>query len=256
MGMKKACVFTVASVKGGTGKTSFALNLAGTFAKFNYKTLNIDLDFYASAVALSLNVDNSKNLFTAIDDMNNNRFSFIDNYITTYSHNIDVLSAPSDPRLASKITINYLGVILRKAKLKYQVIIIDTNHILNEINLLAYDYSDKIIYLINNSPIDLKNIKTMISIHKDMEQDNYKIVLNEATSRKKSYFSNYDIKSIIKNNIDYIIPDGFFIKNIDKYILEGKIPTLDKKIIKQHRKSIKIFNEIATDLIDEIKGED
>ena len=246
MSMKKAKVFTVTSVKGGTGKTTFALNLAGMFAKMNYKTLIIDLDVYAGAVALSLNVDATKNLFTAIDDMNNNRFTFIDNYVSNYGSNIDVLAAPADPRLASKIGVKYINVLLRKAKMKYNVIIIDTNNMLNDINLMTYDNSDNILYLINNSPVDLK----------DMEQDNYKIILNESLNKKKTYFSNYDIKNIIKDNIDYVIPENFYIRNIDKYVLDGKILSLDKKFSSQNKKMMKLLSDIANNLLDETKGEE
>ena len=255
MAMKEAKVFTVTSVKGGTGKTTFALNLAATFSKLNYKTLIIDLDVYSGEIALDLNANTDKNLFTVIDDMNNNRFTFIDNYISQYNNNIDVLPAPVDPRLASKINLNYISVLLRKAKMKYQVIVIDTNNMLSDINLMAYDYSDYILYVTNNSPADLKNLKSILSIHKDMEQDNYKVILNEANNNKKTYFSNYDIKSIIKDEIDYIIPSSFFIKNIDQYVLDGKILLLDKRIQNRNKKTTKIYEKIANDLLN-IKGEE
>ena len=39
--MKKAKIFTITSVKGGTGKTTFALNLAATYARGKKKVLVI-----------------------------------------------------------------------------------------------------------------------------------------------------------------------------------------------------------------------
>lgn len=256
MAIHEAMVFTVTSVNGGTGKTTTALNLAATFASMNYKTLVIDLDLYSGVIGMMLNIDNSKNIFTVIDDMNNNRFTFIENYVTKYSNNIDVLPAPIDPRLASKIGINYISLLLRKAKMKYQVIVIDTTHVLNDVNLMTFDCSDKILYVINNSPSNLKNLKTYLSIHRDMEQYNYKIILNESISKGKNYLSNYDIKTIIKDDIDYIIPESFYIKNIDKYVLDGTILTLNQKIQKTNKRAISVFRKIASDLVKEMKDEE
>ena len=254
MAIKEAAVFTVTSVNGGTGKTTTALNLAGIFAQMNYKTLIIDLDLYSGIVGMNLNLDNSKNVFTVIDDMNNNRFTFIENYVAKYSNNIDVLPAPIDPRLASKIGINYVSMLIRKAKMKYQVIIIDTTHVLNEVNLMTYDCSDKILYVINNNPANLKNLKTMLSIHRDMNNNNYKIILNECVNKTKNYLSNYDIKTILKDDINYIIPESFYIKNFDKFVLDGIILTLSKKII--NKKELGVFKKIANDLIKETKDEE
>ena len=141
-------------------------------------------------------------------------------------------------------------MILYKASLKYDVILIDTNHILTDINLLALDLSDQIIYIINNDSMNLKNMKTFVSILNDMNKTNYKIVLNESNNKDKSFYNKYDIKNIINKNVNYIITRSFFIKNIDKYIIEGKILTLDSGIVRQNKSAMKIYNLICSDLLE------
>lgn len=251
MAIKKAKIFTVTSVKGGTGKTTTTLNLAGIFATQKYKTLIIDLDLYGGGIAASLNVDNDTDIFKLIDDLNNNRFNYIDSYVSKYNDYIDVLASPKDPRFANKISSKYISIMLAKAEVKYDVILIDTNHFMNETNLVAFDYSDYILYVITNDPIDLKNMKTMVSIYKNMEKNNYKIILNEASDKQYNCFSKYDIKNIIKDNIDYTIPSSFYIKTIDKYVLNGSILTLDKKIVKSNKKAIQNFTLIVNNLMKE-----
>lgn len=256
MALNKAKVFTIASVKGGTGKTTTVLNLAGTFSEQGKKVLIIDLDLYGSAIAPSLNINNEINLYNVVNDLNNNCFQMLENYIQKYRDNIDVLPAPNDPRLANKISSKYISIILSRAELKYDVILIDTNHYLDDINLVAYDYSDEILFVMTNDPIDIKSMKTMISILKDMERDNYLVILNNAKEKQRDYFSKYDIKNIIKDNIDYIIPSSFYIKNIDKYVLDGEILTLNKKIRSYHKKAITNFENLTNNLLKKIKKEE
>ena len=50
MAINKAKVLTITSVRGGTGKTTTALNLAGLLSLKKEKTLLIDLDLYESAI--------------------------------------------------------------------------------------------------------------------------------------------------------------------------------------------------------------
>lgn len=256
MALNKAKVYTIASVKGGTGKTTTVLNLAGIFSNLGKKVLVIDLDLYGSAIAASLNIDNEINLYNIVNDLNNNCFQMLENYIQHYCDKVDVIPAPNDPRLANKISSKYINIILSRASLKYDVILLDTNHYLDEINLVAYDYSDEILFVMTNDPIDLKSMKTMVSILKDMERDNYLVLLNNAKDKQRNYFSKYDIKNIIKDNIDYIIPETFYIKNIDKYVLEGKILTLDKKIRNSHKKTINNFENLANNLLKKSKKTD
>lgn len=254
MAIHKGKIFAVTSTKGGTGKTTTVLNLAGVFSLQNKKTLILDLDLYSSAVAASLNLNYKKDLFNLVEDLHNKKFDYIENYVTKYNEYIDVLPAPKDPRHANKIDGKYLNIVLNELSMKYDIILLDTNRYLSEPILVAFDQCDYIIYILSNDPIDLKSMKTMISIYKNMEQKNYKIILNEALDVQRNYFSNYDIKNIIKSNIDYTIPNSFYIKNIDKYVLDGEILTLNKKIRSSRKKAIQNFEMIANSLLKEKKN--
>lgn len=254
MAIHKGKIFAVTSTKGGTGKTTTVLNLAGVFSLQNKKTLILDLDLYSSAVAASLNLNYKKDLFNLVEDLHNKKFDYIENYVTKYNEYIDVLPAPKDPRHANKIDGKYLNIVLNELSMKYDIILLDTNRYLSEPILVAFDQCDYIIYVLSNDPIDLKSMKTMISIYKNMEQKNYKIILNEALDVQRNYFSNYDIKNIIKSNIDYTIPNNFYIKNIDKYVLDGEILTLNKKIRSSRKKAIQNFEMIANSLLKEKKN--
>lgn len=251
MAINQAKVFTVTSVKGGVGKTVTVLNLAGIFSKMRKRTLIIDLDLYGSAIAASLNVPNEQDIYKLIYDLNNNKFKQLEDYIAKYNDFIDVIPAPKDPRLSNKINSKYLNIILNRVKLKYDVVLIDTNHILDEINLVTFDLSDQIVYIMSNDPMDLKNMKTMISICKDMQKTNYFVILNDSKDRLKHYFNKYDIQNIIKNNIDYVIPADFYLRNFDKYTLDGNILTLDKRVSSHYKKTMKIFESIANSLMKE-----
>ena len=253
MAIKKAKVFTVTSVKGGAGKSTTVLNLAGIFAGMKKKVLIVDLDFYTGSIATSLNVGVEKDMYKLVNDLANNHFDYMENYVLTYHPFIDVLAAPKDPRYASKIDSKFLNSIIARVEMKYDVILVDTTIITDEIKLAMMDISDEILFLITNDPLDLKNMRTMVAIFKDMGKTNYKIILNNSLSRGHDYFSNYDIKNIIEGNIDYTIPESFYIKNIARYIMDGVILTLNPTIRKFHKKAIKNFEMIAQALLKDKK---
>lgn len=253
MALNKAKVFTITSVKGGVGKTTTVLNLAGIYSRLEKRVLIIDLDLYSGDVASLLNINYNNDIYNLYEDMNNNKFDNLDDYVTSYNEQIKVLPAPKDPRFARKISSKILNLILYKASMKFDVILIDTNHILTDINLFALDFSDQILYLINNDSMNLKNMKTIVSILNDMNKNNYKIILNESNDRDKNYYNKYDIKNIINKSVNYIVPSNFYIKNIDKYIIEGNILTLNDSIYKKYKEAMKIYNLIALDILKESK---
>ena len=244
-------VISVSSVKGGVGKTTILLNLAGIYCELGKRVLIIDLDLFSGGVAISLNVKNTKDIFMLVDSMANNRFTELNKYVTSYNKNIDVLAAPRDPRDAMKIESRYIPLIFDTAKKEYDVILVDTSHVLNEVNLTILDYSYMSLFIITNDLVDLKNMKSLLSIFNDTDKKNYLICLNNSRDTGKDYMSMYDIRTTIDDNVNYTISNSYYIKNIDKYVMNGEILTLNKKINTFHVKDISNMQKMALDLIDD-----
>ena len=250
--MKKdaAKIITIFSCKGGVGKTTTLINLAGIYSLMDKKVLIMDLDLNSGGIATSLNVDVNKTIYNVVDDMGNNRFDGIENYVSKYNDKIDVLAAPKDPRDALKVDSKYIDLIIMSAMYKYDVILIDTSHNISPISLSALDKSDNTLFMVTNDLVDLKNARSMVAIFKDTEKENYKVVFNSSKDTGKDYFSLFDVKIIIKHNIDYTIERSFYIKDIDKYVIDGKILTLDKKIRLSRKGDIMKLTKLASALLD------
>ena len=207
MTKRKAHVITISSLKGGVGKTTLTLWLAGIYAYMGKKVLIMDMDIYTGAIALSLNLKCKKDFYTLNEALNNRSIKNIESYVTKYQDNIDVLASPNDPRLASKISSSYVGTIIERLRSLYDIILIDTNHILTDINIVLLDYTDQVLYLVTPDIACLRNMRSMIYIYKQMKKNNYYIILNKVIDNKKVCFSNLDIQVMLKNNIDFILPE-------------------------------------------------
>lgn len=247
MAINKGNIVCVFGVKGGIGKSILTLNLAGVLSNMNKRVLIVDMDLYGGSISIILNKKVNKSIYNFVDDFNNNRYDNFNDYITKYNDNIDYLACPKDPRKASKIDSSYIEILLDKAKFNYDLILIDTNHILNEMNLTLLDKCDNILLVTTNDMLDMKNMRSLISIFKDLDIDRYKVILNNSFRNDKTYFNLYDIKSAINNNIDYEISNKLYIKNIDKYIMDGNIVTIDKKY--SNSNYVKVFNTIVNDIL-------
>jgi pilus assembly protein CpaE len=246
------CLF---SAKGGVGKTVTTLNLAGIFEHLEKKVLIIDLDLSSGGINIALNKVFEKTIYNFVDDYNNNRYKSFSDYVTKYDDFIDILSCPKDPRQANKIDTKYIELLLDKAVFNYDIVLIDTNHVLNDINIVTLDKVDTILFVLTNDPMHLKNMKSLISILNDSNVTNYKILLNNSCDAFKNYFSLFDIKSIINANIDYSLTPGFYIKNMDSYIMNGEIVTLQKRMPTIFNKDYSTLMTIALDILNE-KGSD
>ncbi len=232
MALKNAKIITITSVKGGVGKSTLTLSLASEIASQKKKVLIADFDLYTGGIAMLLKVDNASNIFNFAADLMSNTFNGVNKYIKNYNEFIDILPAPVDPRSISKIDVKYIEILIKKLIHIYDVILIDTNHVVDTVKLVSMDLSDYIVYVMTNDVVNMRNMKTMMSIYKDMEKTNYKIVLNSALS--VNGYNKYDVRNVIGTEVDYLLPRKDYNRYIQKNVLEGSLPDASRqdKIIK------------------------
>lgn len=243
MAIKQAKVITITSVKGGTGKTTLTLALAGLLSQKNKKTIIVDMDLHTGVIAPSLNLKYDKDFYTLTSDIMNHQFKTLENYTLHYNEYIDVLPAPKDPRNVAKIATSYIDIILKKLKYIYDVILIDTNHIIDNINLVTYDNSDNIIYVLNHDLMALKNMKTMLAIYDDMKLSKYTLVLNSIFN--DTNIQKKDITDYLGVHINYVISKNFYEKKLTSCLMKGKIFNLEK----QYQKENSILNKLLDDIL-------
>lgn len=244
---KSLCFF---SAKGGVGKTTNILNLAGIFEQLEKKVLIIDMDLYSGGIALYLNKKNDKSIYNLAFDMMNGSYKDIKDYTVRVDNYIDILCAPKDPRDANKVEARYVEDIIRKAEATYDVVLVDTNHALNDVNLTVLDVVDEITFFVTNDPIDLKNIRSLLAILDNLNFTNYSILLNNSRDPFKNYFSLYEIKRIIGHNLNYSLSADLYLKDMEKMVMKGAIVSLDRKFAEVMADDYKTFVVMATDLLE------
>ena len=89
----------------------------------------------------------------------------------------------------------------------------------------------------------------MISILKEIKEDNLKVILNNSCCIEKNYFSKFDVKNIIKHNIDYILPVSMYISNINKSLMEGMILVLNGNLSFKNKNDRDLLVNIAKNMV-------
>lgn len=243
----KGKTICMTSMKGGSGKTILTLLLAGMYQILEKKVLIIDMDLYNGGIALGLKVDPVKTIYNFTDDLSNNRYENFDDYVLTYSPFIDILSCPKDPRQAMKIDSKAIELIVNNAVYRYDVILIDTTHVLDKLNLTVMDSSDTLLYVLTNDMFHLKSAKSLMAILKDIEKENVKVLLNGTVFPEREYFSHFDIKNILNRKIDYTLGRTLHLRNIETYLMDGTL----LNVLKRKEKEIDKLKKMAKDLIEE-----
>ena len=243
---KSICLF---SSKGGVGKTFNTISLAGIFRLLDKKVLIIDFDLYSGDIATYLNKRCKKDIYDLSLDLDGRLFNNLKDYVARVDDYIDILSAPVDSRLANKVNVNNIAEIINRSVIDYDIVLIDTNHALNEVSLSVLQTVDYIFLLTKNDPLDMKSLKTLITLLDENEYDNYKIILNNSRDPFKRYFTLFDLKRFINRGIDYTLTEDLYLKDMDKYVMDGIIVTLDKKFPDYFFKDYKTYLTIATDIL-------
>jgi pilus assembly protein CpaE len=150
----------VSSTKGGTGKTSIAVNLSVELVTVGLRTLLVDLDVQFGDVGIVLGLDRPTqtlhDLAAASGELDAEKLR---GYVLRHGSGLHVLPAPLRPEEGEAIDASRVAGILQTARGMYDAIVVDTAPLFDGPMLTALDRSDQLLLVSTPDVPSMKNIR-------------------------------------------------------------------------------------------------
>ncbi len=216
---------TIASGKGGVGKTLISINLAIIIASSNKKVLIIDGDFGLSNVHIMLGLAPDKNL----SDFINGKAS-IDEIVFKINPNVHFISSGNGIQelvnLNSKDIVSILDRIHEYAETNYDIIIFDTPPGIHNETLIITSSSDIPIIISTPEPTAVADAYALIKVlNTSMMLKDFYVLINKCASKEEGAKVFGSIETVAKKfldvNLNYV---GYltYNKNIIRKIVDQK----------------------------------
>ncbi len=166
----KSRVISFFGGKGGTGKTSIAVNTAIALAQMGRKTIIIDADLQFGDVNLLLNIDSKDTIAELVHEKNAFTIDTIKSFTVMHSSGISVLCAPKSPEYAEYVTGSHIEKIINTVRPYYEFIILDLTPSFNDITLAAVENSDRVFLVTGLDITGLRNVKICVNILDSLQQ--------------------------------------------------------------------------------------
>jgi MinD-like ATPase involved in chromosome partitioning or flagellar assembly len=241
-------VITVASAKGGVGKTTIVSNLAGAYYLLGQRTLIIDLDVDYGSIALNLNTIPTKSLEDLVIDVDSGQHVNFRDYVTQYNEGIDFIASSRDPRSGSKVSFEMIEALISFARDNYDVVLIDTTHSNNIAKISAIDLSDICIQVTTASINSITSTKSIISVISEMNMmSSVRIVVNESFA--KGNYSTSELETLLNSKVDYRIDSSGNIPDYEDHVMSGTPYILSRNFSSRRKNFYTIILDLARDLI-------
>lgn len=210
-GPKAGRVITVASAKGGSGKTVTATNLALLLAREAGpgKVAIVDADLQFGDVCLVLQLEPKLTIFNAAQEIDRLDDSLIDSLLTKHGEGVSVLAAPLEPAFADEVSTAVLIEVVTRLRDRFEYVVVDTASLLDELLLSLLERADDVIFIVDMDLPSVKNAKLALETLRLLKfpSSKIKVVLNR--SNAKARLDEGEIERSLKMKISASIPsDG------------------------------------------------
>lgn len=207
-GSDRSRVITVASPKGGTGKTVIASNLAmGLASNHPQKVVLVDLDLMFGDVSNSLMLIPEHTL-ADVARAKNLDGTTLKIYLTPHKGTLFALCAPETPVDAEAVSPEQIPSIIELLTSEFEYVVIDTAGGLDETTLYALDAATDIVVVTNMDVPSVRGARKFMEIARGLGlmHKRVHVVLNRADSRVGIELE--DVSATIGAQVDVAIPSS------------------------------------------------
>jgi pilus assembly protein CpaE len=200
-------VVTIFSAKGGVGCSTIAVNLAIALQQTAaVKVALVDANLQFGDVGVLLNLYASRTIadLAAVGDELDDEL--VSDVFLPHSSGVKALLAPPRPEVADTVTPALVSEVLKRLQTMFDVILVDTGSILDDVVLNVLDISDKIIVVTTPEIPAIKDAKLFFEVTEALEYERSRImfILNKAD--KRINIRAEDIEENIKYSIQAQLP--------------------------------------------------
>jgi len=207
-------IITVASAKGGSGKTVTATNVALLLNRIaDAKVVLVDADLQFGDVCLLLQLEPRFTMVNAAHELHQLDGEMLDSLLTEHPSGLKVLAAPLEPAFADDITTAGLMQMLDVLQDSYDYIVVDTASMLDELILSLIEKADHVLMVVDMDLPSVKNAKLALETLRLLKfsTTNVSLVLNRSNSKAK--LETKEIEGALKMELSAAIPSDAAVPN-------------------------------------------
>jgi pilus assembly protein CpaE len=236
--------------KGGTGRTTLALNTALKLRMVTNQTIVlVDADYAAPALDVALNLQSERNVADLLPRLSRLDEDLVQGVLATHASGVKVLLAPPPADLSNPISVPQVQHILVLLKRMFPWVIVDLGLPLDETAFGSLDAADRIVMTVLPEMVGLRNTRVMLDqlLDRGYPGDKIWLVLNRATM--KGGVSIGDIQERLGIPINHRVPDD---QPLATHSINRGVPL----VISHQRSAVaRSLGKLAEQLIEDLPSE-
>ncbi len=209
-GRHEAEIFTVFSLKGGTGVTTIAMNLAHQIRELTTdRVLLLDLNLFIGDVCSYLNLGTSYSPYDFIQDIDRMDTELLFSSLLCHQDGFHILTTPEEISDSDSISPEMLMQMLSILKQNFDYIIVDSPHDFSDRTLKVCTASDRILVLVQQNIPSAKTGQKVIEFFRELGFDDNKVNMVINRYLKTGEMEDNDFENIFRKPVFFRVDNNY-----------------------------------------------